>query len=357
MKSILLKIGQALASRRTFGLVLLVGLFLLRVWEPHWLEELRLRSFDVYQKISPRQQSESPVVIVDIDEDSLSVYGQWPWPRTLLADLLARLYEWQVAAIAFDVVFAEPDRASPSEAVKNFRNLDEGTRELLAHLPSNDEVFAKVIAEGKVVLGQAGTIGSNTRYAGKYPETGVATMGPDPRRYLVGFPHLLRNLPALEQAAAGRGLFSILPEPDGIVRRVPIVMKAGDEIVPALSLDLLRVVTGSSAILIRTDEAGVSNVAVPGLVLPTDRNGRIWVHFNRHDKARYVSAKDILEGKAAPERFAGKLALLGTSAIGLLDVKTTPVSAAMPGVEVHAQLLEAALTELSPRRARLCHRG
>ena len=160
----------------------------------------------------------------------------------------------------------------------------------------------------------------------------------------MAFPHLLRNLPELEQSAAGRGLFSIRPEWDGIVRRVPIVMKAEDKIVPALTLDLLRVVTGSGAILIRTDEAGVRAVAVPGLELPTDPNGRIWVHFGLHDKARYVSAKDVIEGKVASEKLAGKLVLVGTSAIGLLDVKTTPVHAAMPGVEVHAQLLEAALT-------------
>src|SRR3984893_8261767 len=263
MKNLLLKLAQALASRRTFGLVLLAALFLLRIWDPHWLEELRLRSFDIYQKISPRMYSDGPVVIVDIDEDSLSAYGQWPWPRTVLADLLTRLYEWQVAAIAFDVVFAEPDRSSPNEAVKNFRNLDDGTRELLAHLPSNDEIFAKVIGEGNVVLGQSGTIAADKRPPGKHPETPFATMGPDPRRYLVGFPHILRNLPELEQAAAGRGLFSILPEQDGIVRRVPIVMKADDKIVPALTLELLRVVSGSRAILCRTAEAGVSSVAVP----------------------------------------------------------------------------------------------
>jgi len=345
MKTVLLRLGQALASRRTFGLVLLAAFFLLRIWSPHWLEEMRLRSFDFYQKISPREYSEAPVVIVDIDENSLSTYGQWPWPRTLLADLLTRLYEWQVAAVAFDVVFAEPDRASPDEAVKYFRSLDEGTRELLSHLPSNDETFAKAISQGRVVLGQSGTGATKTRSEGQFPETGVATMGPDPSRYLIGFPHLLRNLPVLEEAAAGRGLFSIQPEQDGIVRRVPIVMKADDKIMPALTLDLLRVGTGASTILVRTDEAGVSSVAVPGLELPTDRNGRVWVHYTRHNPARYVSAKDILEGKAAPERFAGKLALVGTSAIGLLDVKTTPVSAAMPGVEVHAQLLEAAMTD------------
>ena len=344
MKNVLLRLAHALGSRLSFGLFLLAVLLAIRIWDPYPLEELRLRSFDLYQNISPRKSTARPVVIVDIDEESVNAYGQWPWPRTILADLLTRLYEWQAAAIAFDVVFAEPDRASPREAVKHFRNLDEATREVLIRLPTNDAIFAEVISRGKVVVGQSGTNTSNTRSLEKYPETGFATVGPDPRPYLVGFPHLLRNLPELEQSAAGRGLFSISPERDGIVRRVPIVMKAGNKIVPALTLDLLRVVTGSGAILIRTDELGVRNVAVPGLELPTDRNGRIWVHFSPHDKSRYVSAKDVVEGKVAPEKLEGKLVLVGTSAIGLLDVKTTPVNRAMPGVEVHAQLLEAALT-------------
>ena len=344
MKSVLLRLAHALGSRRSFGLFLLAALLAIRIWDPYPLEELRLRSFDLYQNISPRKPTARPVVIVDIDEESVSAYGQWPWPRTILADLLTRLYEWRAAAIAFDVVFAEPDRASPREAVKHFRNLDGAAREALIRLPSNDAIFAEAIGRGKVVVGQSGTNASNTRSLENYPETGFAMVGPDPRPYLVGFPHLLRNLPELEQAAAGRGLFSINPERDGIVRRVPIVMKAGNKIVPALTLDLLRVVTGSGAILIRTDELGVRNVAVPGLEFPTDRNGRIWVHFSPHDKSRYVSAKDVVEGKVPPETFEGKLVLVGTSAIGLLDVKTTPVNRAMPGVEVHAQLLEAALT-------------
>jgi adenylate cyclase len=243
------------------------------------------------------------------------------------------------------VVFAEPDRTSPREAAKYFRNLDEGTRELLTHLPSNDEIFAQAVGQGRVVLGQSGTNTANTRWPGRRPETGFATIGVDPKPFLVGFPYLLRNLPELEQAAAGRGLFSIQPERDGIVRRVPIVMTAEDKIVPALTLDMLRLVSGSNAILIRTDEAGVHAVAVPGLELPTDEHGRIWIHYRPHDPTLYVSAKDVIEGKVAPDRFAGKLVLVGTSAIGLLDVKTTPVSAAIPGVEVHAQLLESALTD------------
>ena len=344
MKNVLRRSAQALASRRSVGLLLLAILLLIRVWDPRPLEELRLRSFDFFQTTSPRDSAVRPVVIVDIDESSLSAFGQWPWPRTILADLLTRLYEWQAAAIAFDVIFPEPDRSSLNEAVKHFRDLDDDTRGRLLHLPSNDEVFAQAIGRGNVVLGQAGINAFHPRSLEKPPETAFATVGPDPSPYLIAFPYILRNLPKLEQAAVGHGLISIRTERDGMVRRVPIVMQAEDKIVPALTLDLLRVATGSSTIMIRTDESGIQSVAVPGLELPTDRNGRIWVYFGPHDKARFVSAKDVVEGNVAPERFAGKLVLVGTSAIGLLDVKTTPVLSAMPGVEVHAQLLEAALT-------------
>jgi adenylate cyclase len=185
---------------------------------------------------------------------------------------------------------------------------------------------------------------ASTHSPDKRLATGFAALGHDPMPHLITFPHLLRNLPVLEQAAAGRGLFSIRTERDGMVRRVPLVMKADDSLVPALTMEMLRVVTGAGVILIRTDEVGITTVAVPGLELPTDQNGRIWVYFSPHDKARYVSAKDVIEGNFAPDRFGNKMVLLGTSAIGLLDLKTTPVHSAMPGVEVHAQLLEAALT-------------
>ena len=216
----------------------------------------------------------------------MSAYGQWPWPRTILADLLTRLYELQAAAIAFDVIFPEPDRSSPNEAVKHFRNVDEATRERLIHLPSNDEIFADVIGRGRVVLGRSGTHTINTRSREKPPETAFATLGSDPRPYLIAFPHMLYNLPKLEQAAAGRGLFSIRTDRDGMVRRVPIVMEVDGNIVPALTLDLLRVVAGSNTILIRADESGIRSVAVPGLELPTDQNGRIWIYFGPHDKAQ-----------------------------------------------------------------------
>jgi adenylate cyclase len=339
---------------RSFGLtraicvLLLFALVPLRILDPLPLEEIRLRTFDLYQNLRPRETVSRPVVIVDIDEASLKEIGQWPWPRTIVADLVTQLTQLGVAAIAFDVIFAEPDRMSPSIAATSFRDLDDETRNKLRNLPSNDEVLAEAIRRSRVVVGQVGSATwvprSETEAA---LQTGFAVRGPDPTPFLVTFAGLLRNVPAIEQAAAGRGVFSIQPERDGIVRRVPIIMRAQGSLVPSLSIELLRVVTHSGAILIDTDQAGVQSVAIPGLQVPTDQNGRFWVHFNRHDPARYISAKDVLQGRVPRDRVEGKLVLFGTSAVGLLDVKTTPVSAAMPGVEIHAQVLESALTKSS----------
>ena len=322
----------------------LSALAALRIADPLPVQELRVRVFDLFQVLHPREATERPVVIVDIDEKSLRAIGQWPWPRTRVADLITRLTQMGALVIAFDIVFAEPDRMSPSVAAEAFRDLDEATRTKLRALPSNDSVLADALRQSHVVLGKSGLPFAVPQPEGTQPPIGLATMGGDPRRYLLNFPGLLRNVPLLEQAASGRGLFTIRAERDGIVRRVPIVMQAQGAIMPSLTLEMLRVVSGSNTVLIRSDHAGVQNASVPGFVIPTDRNGQLWIHFAPHDAARYVSAADVLDGRVPPERVARRLVLIGTSAVGLLDSKTTPIDPVMPGVEVHAQVLENVLT-------------
>src|SRR6266436_1569310 len=201
---------------RTFGLtralcvLLLLALVPLRVLDPQPLEEVRLRTFDFYQRLRPRQPVARPVTIVDIDEASLKEIGQWPWPRTIVADLVTQLTQLGAVAIAFDVIFAEPDRMSPSIAATSFRDLDEETRDKLRNLPSNDEVLADAIRRSRVVVGQVGSAMPAPRSAAESAlQTGFAVRGPDPSRFLVTFAGLLRNVAPIEQAAAGRGLLSI----------------------------------------------------------------------------------------------------------------------------------------------------
>jgi len=155
---------------------------------------------------------------------------------------------------------------------------------------------------------------------------------------------LLRNVGVLEKAAAGHGLITINPERDGIVRRVPMMMRAQGVVMPALSFEILRLVTGTPTIVVKSEEIGIKSVAIRGLELPTNLNGQLWVHFAPQDPSLYVSAVDVLDDTVPREKIEGKLVVVGTSAVGLNDIKTTPVTAAMPGVEIHAQVLEAALT-------------
>jgi adenylate cyclase len=331
---------------RLVCLALLIGFAALRIADPAPVEEIRVRTFDTFQRIDPRAKlAKSPVAIVDIDEASLAKIGQWPWPRTLIADMVANLAKLGAVAIAFDVIFAEPDRLNPDVAADTFHNLDEETRARLRALPSNDQVFADSMRRSRVVLGESGLSGTIAELDKSLPVTGLAMLGEDPKRFMFGFPGLLRNTPVLEKAAAGRGLLTINPERDGIIRRVPMILQAQGVTMPSLSFEMLRVVTGTDTIFIKSDQAGIKSVGVKGFQIPTDPNGQLWVHFARRDASLYVSAVDVCEGRVAPEKIAGKLVLIGTSAVGLNDIKTTPVSAAMPGVEIHAQVLEAALTK------------
>ncbi|WP_426437757.1 CHASE2 domain-containing protein [Bradyrhizobium genosp. P] len=325
---------------------LLIGVAALRVWDPPPVQEIRIRTFDSFQVLEPRKKTARPVTIVDIDERSLASprLGQWPWPRTRIADIVTNLTRLGAVVIAFDEVFSEPDRLNPDIAADTFGNLDEEMRVRLRQLPSNDRILADAIRNSRVVLGESGDFNVHADLNQNLPVTGLAMLGEEPQPFMVEFPGLLRNVPLLEEAAAGRGLFTIKSERDGIVRRVPMIMVAQGVTMPSLTFEMLRVVSGSGTILIKADKGGIQSIGVKGFTIPTDRNGQLWIHYARLDPSIYVSAIDVLEGRVAPDRIAGKLVLIGTSSIGMNDIKTTPVTPAMPGVEVHAQVLESALT-------------
>ena len=340
----LVRFARRIGLGRAVCLVLLTGLVLLRIWDPLPLKAVRLRTFDFYQQLNPVQSKLRPVVIVDIDEKSLKAFGQWPWPRTLLAELVNKLTRLGAAAIGFDVIFPEPDRMSPGVAAQSFRGLDEKTRMQLEKLPNNDSVLADALRRSRVVLGESGNFQGLPQSGAEPSTSGFALLGPDPSPYLFTFPGLIRNIPVLDQAAAGRGLLNIRAEPDGIVRRVPMVMKAQARSFPHLPSKCCASSPIAGAIRIKTDAAGMHSVAVPGLELPTDRNGQLWIHFAPYDPQPLRFGGTCCRGGCRPTASTARLVLIGTSAVGLHDIKTTPIDPAMPGVEVHAQVLENVLT-------------
>jgi adenylate cyclase len=327
------------------AIVVMTTLVLLRQMDPQPLQELRLKSFDMYQRLSPREEIDQPVTIVDLDEESLRAYGQWPWPRNLVARLVKRLLDDGAVVIGFDIVFAEPDRMSPSRIAGTIPGLDRETRAMLEAV-DNDVLLAGQIRGLPIVLGQAGANRALAEDEGRSLPRKVqfAYRGGDPHDWLSRYPGFTRNIPVLEDAAAGIGMFSLDPEIDGVVRRVPMILRVGDEIYPSLILEMLRVATAQSTIVVSSGPGGIEAIIVGSTPIPTDSEGRTWVNFAPHSRARFVSAKDVLDGVVPPERIAGRLILIGTSAVGLLDIKATPVHDAMAGVEVHAQLLETILS-------------
>jgi len=348
-------------------IAILIAGVAIRIFDPPFVESLRVKSFDLYQRMSPRPLGDYPVGVIDIDEKSLAQIGQWPWPRTTIAKLLDQAHKMGATVVGFDVVFAEQDRMSPAMVASSLTQLDETTREHLRTLPSNESFMAKVLKRSRVVLGQVGVPGdmpagkksANTPSAvvsvidKRSPESRAGGMNTIDwqKHWLLKYKNLLGNVPEIEKAASGNGLFSVWEEHDGVVRRVPLVYNIGKKVYPALSLEMLRVANGARTIATKLDEAGMVSVVLQGrskFEIPTDKHGQIWVHFSKPDTFEsntnegrlYITASDIIDGTVDPEKIKGKLLLVGTSAVGLKDIRNTPIYSRLPGVEVHANILE-----------------
>lgn len=339
-----------LGIARFLPALVLVGALALRVAEPAAVEDLRFRVFDGFQRLQPRPAEAMPVRVVDLDDATLTRFGQWPWPRTQVAALIRRLADAGAAAIALDIVFAEPDRTSPRHVLSLWPSSQalEALQQLAAGLPDHDAAFAEAIGRAPVVTGFALTNDAN----GVQPavKANVAFAGEEPSRSLLAFPGAVVNLPALEVAASGNGHFNPLPERDGLIRRIPLFLRRGDAMQPALVLEALRVAQGASTYIVKSAGAsgewafgqrtGLTHVKVGRLTIPTDAHGRLWIWYRRDATGRVIPAWQVLEGLAPPDAFAGQVVFLGTSATGLKDLRATPLNPVAAGVEIHAEVAE-----------------
>lgn len=340
--------------------VLLSGATAFRLADPFFVQALRFIAFDSYQRLAPETfDPKLPVRIVDIDEDSLARVGQWPWPRTVMADLLAKLTQQGAAVVAFDILFAEPDQTSPEVAVGRLEP-DEAKliQAAVAGRPGHDAVFATAIDAAPAILAAALT---NRASSAKLPQkAGFAVAGDDPRRFIVNFAGITGNLPALDEAAKGIGSINWIPDRDQVVRRVPLIYRIGDDYMPTLVTEALRVAQGASTYILKASNAsgetafgqvtGLNHIKVGDIEIPTDADGGIWMRYRPSYPAAYIPAWKVLAGQDNADDVSGRIILVGTSAPGLLDLRATPLDAAIPGVEIHAQALEHILSGRSLTR-------
>ncbi len=321
--------------------IALLALLLLIELAPDWfgLGLVRLAAFDAYQRWAPRTRHSGPAVIVAIDDESLRLHGQWPWPRTWLARLVSRIAEADPAAIGVDIVMPEADRLSPGRLPDFVPGMGPDLVQRLATLPSNDTVLARTLQSSRVVLGIAGLEAEAAGPRRNVRRVPFRTVGGDPRPLVRRFDATLHSADEIDRVVKGHGLLSVDSE-RGVVRRMPLVATVGDALVPAFGVEILRIATGGPMVTVRTGASGVQAVEVGDLVVPTEPDGSVRVHFAESDPGRFVSAADVLAGKVDRERLERKLVLIGVTAIGLSDYQATPVTDRMPGVEIHAQLLE-----------------
>jgi adenylate cyclase len=350
-----------LALRRSLiyllPLTLLFFALSMRVTASDLLERLSLLCFDLYQKAAPRVAGDVPIRVVDIDDPSLKRIGQWPWPRTVIAQLVDRLREAGASVIAFDIDFAEPDRTSPKLLLPLLAQNGVGGEEaerILVALPDPDTRLAEAIHALPVVTGFILTDSVQARPP--VAKAGFGLAGEDPLGHVDSFSSAVSNLPELESAAAGNGFLNQYVDWDHVVRRVPLILRLGEKPYPSLSAETLRVALGARSYIGRAaganteksfgEKTGLTAIRIGQLTIPTDPAGRVWLHYAVPRRDRFVSASDVLTGKFDPALFAGHIVLVGTSAAGVVnDLQATPIARDVPGVEIHAQLLEQILQE------------
>ena len=308
--------------------------------------------FDQYQRWRPRASGlEQPVRIIDIDDESIRRVGQWPWPRQRMADIVDVLFNANVAAVTFDVLFSEKDRAS-------FDNLSRGPPHAVALAGHEEDIearsdgdaaFAHSIANRPVVLGDLFT--RNGVVVGEIPaKGGFAIIGDAPIAYLPHLSGALAPLPILMERAAGIGFVNWQPDSDRVVRRVPLLLAVDGQMQPSLAIETLRVAQGASTYLIKSggsngetvfgQSAGVIAIKDGDLVIPTQPGGDIRAYFANSDERFSTPAWKIFDQGADLSDFAGKIVVVGASASMLADVVATPLNPSTPGVEAQAQLIE-----------------
>jgi len=335
-----------------FGVLVTVGMLALYVAQPRLVQLFDLKLYDLLLPLRKRETPSPVPVIVDIDEASIARYGQWPWPRYLMAELLDCLEAAEVAAIGFDIMFAEEDRSSP-HVLRRYLKRDMDVELPLRDLPGEfwdyDALMGASLTEKPAVLGFYARFGGEAVERTLPPTVGIISRNKPGAlpfdHYLMRASDVSLPLPVLyEQAAVG--FINVAPGLDGIIRRVPLLIRAGDAVYPSLALRTLMRGMGVETLIVTSGPGGLETIRVGNNTIPVTPEGFILVPFQGGSGTyRYVSAGDVLAGKADMALLRDKVIFVGTSAPGLMDLRTTPFARVLPGVEVHAAVVDAILTQ------------
>ena len=318
--------------------VILVILIAVKIINPSFVKSISYLSFDVYQKIFS-EKKETDVVIVDIDEKSLGKFGQFPWNRNVFAKILDQLNNSNPKAIGFDIFFTEKDKQSPDAIIKSYNLIPSDVSEL-QNLKGPDQVFSEKLKESKSVIA---VLGSNVPSHSNYDRKAKArflSKGGDPKNFSYSYPHSIGSLEILEKNVKGLGSISFLDQLDGIIRSLPMIVRFDNKLYPTMGLEMVRVGSKQKNIYIELNELGIQRVSARPHKIKTDPNGIIWIKYKKSSKSQYISASEVYDGNFEKNLFNNKYVLIGASAQGLFDLVKIPLGITVPGVEVHANVIE-----------------
>ena len=319
-----------------FAILLL--LISLKIINPPFIKSVSYLSFDLYQKVFAKKK-DSDVVIIDIDEKSLGKFGQFPWNRTVFAKILDQLNTSDPKAIGFDIFFTEKDKQSPEEIIKSYGLIPSDVAEL-QNLKSPDDLFAEKLKESKSIIAVLGSnVPSHTNYDRK-AKARFLSKGGDPFEFTYSYPFSIGSLEVLENNVKGLGSISFLDQLDGIIRSLPLIVQLNKKLYPTIGLEMVRVGEKQKNIYVELNEVGINRISARPHKIESDPNGIIWIKYKKSQKKQYISASDVYEGNFDKSFFQNKYVLIGASAQGLFDLVKTPLGITIPGVEVHANVIE-----------------
>lgn len=305
------------------------------IFFPSLLDSFDNRIRDSYFIFKGETKTSNNVVIIDIDDSSIKEFGQWPWSRNILSKIIENLTNSNIAVVGMDIVFAEEDRTSPSLIAKKLG--------IKKELENYDFEFAQVISTSPVILGYSFNIEDNnsSKNSPQIPAIFIEKNKNSDANYLIEAFGTTLNLPILQENSYSSGFFNIIPDESGVIRSVPLLISYNDTLYPSLALEIVRALNDTQKVFVNYDENGVSNIQLGDFYIPTDKFGRIFINYRGASKSfQYISAKDIYNNNFKAEEIEGKIALLGTSATGLYDLRATPYENVFPGVEVHANVID-----------------
>ncbi len=319
------------------------------IFKPDIIRFLDLKYYDTLMSNFHAGRTSGFISIVDIDEASLADNGQWPWPRYRIALLLEKIKRLGAVAIGVDIMFSEPDRTSPKhlkESLLKDLNVDIDFTGLPPGLDDNDRILANIMAQGPFVQGYSYLFdGHGKQKVCSLNRPNIAVIKPADNRDIsspyIKAPDIACNIRVIMESTERNGFFNTLPDRDGIYRRVPLVMQFRDELYTSLAVSTMMEGLDIEQLVLKLNKTGVDSLKIGPYVVPLDKQGALMVNFRgSHKTFPYVSAGDILNNKVRPGALSEKIVFLGTSAMGLKDLRSTPLDTGFVGVEVHATVVD-----------------